>query len=110
MKISILLTNFFISPEKWSVKKHVVNLFIKLQYFMNYRISLPISPGLIRVRKTFLMGLSAGGLIRGGGLYVGQKMANEIADTARQNTNLYLKNEEYVSYYSSICSFKKICT
>ena len=35
-------------------------------YSFSYRISPPISPGLIRVRKAFLMGLSTGGLISGG--------------------------------------------
>ena len=39
---------------------------------------------------------------------MGQKMASETTDTVRQNVNLYLKNEEYVSYYSSICSFKNM--
>ena len=48
------------------------------------------------------MGLSAGGLICGGGgggqgLYVGQRKASDRADIIRQNENLYLKNEENVS-------------
>ena len=56
------------------------------------------------------MGLFAGGLILGEGtLYGGlHKMASETTDTVRQNASLYLKNEESVSYYSSVCSFKKI--
>ena len=58
-----------------------------------YRISPPMSPGLIWVRKAFLMGLSVGGLIRREGeegLYAVQK-ENETTDIKRQNKNLYLK-------------------
>ena len=64
------------------------------------------------------MGLSAGGLIRGGGggglICESKIMASEMTaatDTTRQNENLsFEKNEENVSYYSSIGSLKKICT
>ena len=41
-------------------------------------------------------------------LYGGETMASEMTDVIRQNENLYLKNEENVSYYSSIFSLKKI--
>ena len=34
-------------------------------------------------------------------------MASETTDTVTQNASVYLKNEESVSYYSSVCSFKK---
>ena len=54
------------------------------------------------------MGLSAGRLTRGGGCMLAKKVASETTDTARQNENVYLKNKENVSYYSSICSFEKI--
>ena len=58
------------------------------------------------------MGLSAGQFIRVGGggrlAYGCVKMASEKTYKIRQNENLYLKNKENVSYYSSICSFKNI--
>ena len=37
-----------------------------VNFSFSYRISPPISSGLIRVRKALMMGLSAGGLIAGG--------------------------------------------
>ena len=52
------------------------------------------------------MGLSAEGL-SDGGLYAGKKMESETTDTLSKNANFYLENEENLSYYSSICSFKK---
>ena len=50
------------------------------------------------------MGLSAGGLVGGGAcnMWV-EKKASETADI-RQNENLCLKNEENVSYSSSVYS------
>ena len=48
------------------------------------------SPGLNRVCKAFLIGLSAGGLIRGG-FYADQKRASETTNIFRQNENFYLK-------------------
>ena len=39
-----------------------------------------------------------------------KQKASETTDNIRHNENLYLKNEENVSYYSSIHSLKKICT
>ena len=53
------------------------------------------------------MGLSTGGLIRVGLIYRSKQKASETTDNNRQNENLYLKNEENVSYYSSIYSLKK---
>ena len=75
-----------------------------------YRISPPMSPGLIRVRKAFLMGLSAGGLICGGGLYVGQKRQVRRLTSSDKMKIFTWKNEENVLYYSSIYSLNKICT
>ena len=48
-------------------KNHVSTATNNQKESVKYRISPPISPGLIWVRKAFLMGLSMGGLIRGGG-------------------------------------------
>ena len=44
---------------------------MKKETYLPYRVSPPISTGFIGVRKAFLLGLSAGGLIhRGGGTYM----------------------------------------
>ena len=66
---------------------------IKKETYLPYRISPPISPGFIRVRKGFLLGLSARGLIRGGegGLICGSNKAGETTDITRQNENLCFK-------------------
>ena len=59
-----------------------------------YRISPPISPGIIHGPIPW----------GGGGLYAGQK--SQMTDKIRQNENRFLKkcNEENVSHYSTIYS------